>query len=98
MGRSSGGGVLGGGWGWSGGVGVDLSGDSWDWAPGGVLSDDVVDGDSGSRDQSWGDSLLADVVLTGGDGDQGGGLLSGGGGGDVGGLSGSNSGDGGNSG
>ena len=84
MGRSSGGGVLGGGWGWSGGVGVDLSGDSWDWAPGGVLSDNVVDGAGSSGDQSWGDGLLADVVLTGGDGDKGGGLLSGSSGGDVG--------------
>lgn len=69
------------------------SGGGFNWAPGGVFSDDVVDGDSSSGDQSWGNRFGTLVFFTRGNGNQSSGVLSDRSGGDV--LSGS---DGGNSG
>ena len=64
-------------------------GGGWDWAPSGVLGDDVVNGHGSSGDQSWGNRLRASVLLARGDGDQsslvlvdGGGVGSGNNGGD----------------
>ncbi len=81
-----------GGWSWLSSR-VVSSGGGLNWAPGGVLGDNVVDGDGSSGNPSWGDVFGTDVFFTVGDGDQSGGVLSSSSGGDVS-LSRGNSGDG----
>lgn len=79
----------------SGSVSVRLwsSSGSLQWTPGGVLGDNVADGDSSSGNQSWGNGLGTDVVFTRSDGNQSGRPLVSSRGGDVSGSRG-NSGDG----
>lgn len=49
--------------------GVSSSGQ---WTPGGVKGDNVVNGDSSSGNQSWGNSFVTCVAFTRSDGDQSG--------------------------
>nr|CAA61688.1 L2919 [Saccharomyces cerevisiae] len=61
---------------WSSSRSTVLWGFSGQWAPGGVLSDNVIDGDGSGGNQSWGDSFRTDVVFTRSDGDQSGRFLA----------------------